>query len=110
MTWQITLSTQTTYVTDPTNPCAGQPFTVKWQETNVGDEPSQPYTDTFEMNSSGASQSQDLKVDDSLDPGSVADRELTFTLPDPGDYNMNLTINGQSAYLGNVIVADCSSN
>jgi hypothetical protein len=109
MTWHITLAPQTTYVTDPTSPCAGQPFTVKWQETNAGDEPSQAYTDTFEMNYSGKSQSQDLPVSDPLAPGAVADRELTFTLPDPGTYNMNLTINGQPGYLGDVIVADCSA-
>ncbi|HWS46624.1 MAG TPA: hypothetical protein VN636_12240 [Acidimicrobiia bacterium] len=108
--WQITLADQTSYVTDPTNPCAGQPFTVSWMEINVGSGPSEAYRDTFELNSFSAGwSSQDLDVTDPVQPGDTPWRSLTFTLAAADTYNMNLTIDGVGMYLGDVIVNDCSS-
>jgi hypothetical protein len=33
----IVLHDQVSFVTDPVSPCAGQDFSVSWQERNVGD-------------------------------------------------------------------------
>ncbi len=109
MTVDITIAPGVTWVTDPVNPCAGQQFSVKWTEINNGDEASQPYHDAFQLNSMSETQTQTLDVGDPLQPGTTAERTLSFTLGSADTYNMNIEINGRSAYLGDVIVADCSS-
>jgi hypothetical protein len=110
MTIDITIAPGVTWVTDPASPCAGQPFSVKWTEINNGDEASQPYQDAFQMNCMAETQTQTLDVGDPLQPGATAERTLSFTLGHADTYNMNIEINGRSAYLGDVIVADCSSS
>jgi hypothetical protein len=110
MTVDITIAPGVTWVTDPVNPCAGQPFSVKWTEINLGDEPSQAYHDAFQMNCASETQTQNLDVSDPLGPGATADRTLSFTLGHADTYNMNIEINGKTAYLGDVIVNDCSSS
>ena len=101
----VTLDTQVTFVTDPVSPCAGADFTVSWQEVNAGDEASGAYQDIFDIDDQGTGDSQDLHCE-SLEPGESALRTLTFNLP-AGNYSMNVYINGQGAYLGNVIINDC---
>jgi len=110
MTIDITIAPGVSWVTDPVSPCAGQPFSVKWTEINNGDEASQPYQDAFQMNNTSETQTQNLDISDPLQPGATAERTLSFTLSQAGSYNMNIEINGRSAYLGDVIVADCSSS
>lgn len=97
---QIGLDSQTTFVTDPVSPAPGSDFTVTWQEVNVGDEASDAYQDTFAMDDAGTGDNQTLECD-SLEPGQSVARTLTFNLPE-GDYAMNLVINGQNFFLGNV--------
>jgi hypothetical protein len=109
MTVDITIAPGVTWVTDPVNPCAGQQFSVKWTEINHGDEVSQPYQDAFQMNSMSETQTQTLDVSDPLQPGATVERTLSFTLTQADTYNMNIQINGRSAYLGDVIVTDSSS-
>jgi hypothetical protein len=101
----VVLDTQVTFVTDPVSPCAGADFTVTWQERNVGDEPSGSYQDIFDMDDQGTGDSQELHCD-SLEPNQSATRTLTFNLP-AGNYLMNVYINGQGTYLGNVIIDNC---
>jgi hypothetical protein len=33
---QVIRAPETSFVTDPINPVAGQPFTVTWHEANIG--------------------------------------------------------------------------
>lgn len=102
----IVFDDQVTFVTDPIDPCAGEDFTVSWQEKNVGDEPSGEYQDTFDLDDQGTGDSQAL-VCDSLDPNQSVERSLTFNLP-AGDYIMTLVINaGVPLTLGNVIIDEC---
>jgi len=105
--WRIVRVPESTYVTDPVTPCGGQPFTVTWHEINVGTDPSDPYTDVFQMNI--ASGNIDTSVDnDALDPNQPVERSATVTVA-PGTYLMNLFIAGDSGeFLGNIIVEDCS--
>jgi hypothetical protein len=102
----IVLDDQVTFVTDPVSPCAGQDFTVSWQEKNVGDEASGEYQDTFDLDDQGSGSSQALTCDP-LEPGQSATRSLTFNLP-AGNYFMTLVINaGVPLTLGNVIIDEC---
>jgi hypothetical protein len=102
----IVFDDQVTFVTDPVSPCAGEDFTVSWQEKNVGDEASGEYQDTFDLNDQGEGNSQSL-INDPLDSGQSATRSLTFNLP-AGNYVMTLVINaGVPLTLGNVIIDEC---
>jgi hypothetical protein len=106
MSAKIVLDDQVTFVTDPVSPCAGEEFTVSWQEKNIGDEDSTEYQDIFDLDDQGSGDSQDLQCDP-LPVGESAMRSLTFTLP-AGDYVMTLVINGQAPLtLGNVIINEC---
>ena len=103
----IELDTQVTFVTDPVSPCAGDDFTVSWQEKNVGDEPSADYQDIFDMDDQGTGDSQELPCA-GLQPGEAAMRSLTFNLP-AGNYDMNVVIDGRGpVFLGNVIIDECA--
>jgi len=103
---QIVLDDQVTFVTDPVSPCAGEEFTVSWQEINIGDEDSGEYQDIFDLDDQGTGDSQELPCDP-LPAGEAALRSLTFTLP-AGDYLMTLVINGKGPLtLGNVIINEC---
>ncbi|MDB5065743.1 MAG: hypothetical protein JWM18_2177 [Chloroflexi bacterium] len=94
-------------MTDPVTPCAGQPFQAKWAEINAGSAPSEPYDDTMEMNSLDSTDQQSITNSDAVNPGDPpTERSVTFTMP-AGTYNMNLTIDGTSMYLGDVIIEDC---
>jgi hypothetical protein len=102
----IILDDQVTLVTDPVNPCAGEEFSVSWQEVNVGDEDSDEYQDIFDLDDEGSGDSKDLKCDP-LPAGESTLRSLSFTLP-AGNYVMTLVINGQKPVtLGNVIIDEC---
>lgn len=102
----IVLDDQVTFVTDPVSPCAGEEFSVSWQEKNTGDEDSAEYQDIFDMNDQGTGSSQELQCTP-LPAGASTLRSLTFTLP-AGDYVMTLIINAQpQVTLGNVIINDC---
>lgn len=102
----IVFDDQTTYVTDPTDPCAGMDFTVSWQERNIGDEESDQYQDTFDLDDDGTGASLALQCDP-IAAGGEATRALTFNLP-AGDYKMTLVLHaGVPKILGNVIVIDC---
>jgi len=102
----IVFDDQVTFVTDPVSPCAGEDFTVSWQEKNVGDEASGEYQDTFDLDDQGEGSSQSL-INDPLESGRSATRSLTFNLP-AGTYVMTLVINaGVPLTLGNVIINDC---
>ncbi|QYE37053.1 hypothetical protein KZX46_21890 (plasmid) [Polymorphobacter sp. PAMC 29334] len=102
----IIFDDQVSYVTDPVDPCSGQPFSVSWQEKNIGDADSDAYQDIFDIDDHGTGDSASLQCDP-LAAGASAMRSATFTLPS-GDYNMSLVINGKGpAMLGNVIVGDC---
>jgi hypothetical protein len=102
----IVFDDQVTFVTDPVSPCAGEDFTVSWQEKNVGDEASGEYQDTFDLDDQGEGDSQAL-TNDPLDSGQSAARSLTFNLP-AGNYVMTLIINGGVPLtLGNVIIDEC---
>nr|WP_315393943.1 hypothetical protein [uncultured Duganella sp.] len=102
----IVFDDQTTYVTDPVDPCAGEDFTVSWQERNIGDEDAEPYQDTFDLDADGVGASRALQCD-GIPAGGTATRSLTFNLP-AGDYQMTLVLRaGAPAVLGNVIVIDC---
>ncbi len=106
MTSTIVLDDQTTFVTAPVDPCAGQDFTVSWQERNAGDEDSGPYEDIFDLDDQGSGDSQELQCDP-LPAGTSTSRSLTFNLP-AGDYTMSLVIDGGApSTLGNVIVGEC---
>jgi hypothetical protein len=106
MSARIVFDDQVTFVTDPVSPCAGQDFTVSWQEKNIGDEDSTEYQDIFDLDDQGSGDSKELRCD-SLRVGEPAMRSLTFTLP-VGDYVMTLVINGQAPLtLGNVIINEC---
>jgi hypothetical protein len=103
----IVLADQVTFLTDPVSPCAGEEFTVTWQEQNIGDEDSAEYQDIFDLDDHGTGDSKELQCDP-LPAGEVAERSLTFTLP-AGDYVMTLVINGRGPLtLGNVIINECS--
>lgn len=102
----IVLDEQVTFVTDPVSPCAGEDFTVSWQERNIGDEDSVEYQDTFDLDDQGSGDSQQLLCDP-LPTGEPAMRSLTFSLP-AGNYVMTLIIAGQAPLtLGNVIIDEC---
>jgi len=102
----IILDDQVTFVTDPVNPCAGQEFSVSWQEKNVGDEDSDEYQDIFDLDDGGSGDSKELQCTP-LRAGASVMRSLTFTLP-AGNYIMSLVINGQDPLtLGNVIIEEC---
>lgn len=106
MTSTIVFDAQTTFVTAPVNPCAGQDFTVSWQERNAGDEDSGQYEDIFDLDDQGSGDSQKLQCDP-LQAGASTSRSLTFNLP-AGDYTMSLVVDGgPSLTLGNVIVGEC---
>jgi hypothetical protein len=106
MSAKIVLDDQVTFVTDPVSPCAGQEFTVSWQEKNIGDEDSTEYQDIFDLDDQGSGDSKELRCDP-LPAGEPAMRSLTFTLP-AGNYVMTLVINGQAPLnLGNVIINEC---
>jgi hypothetical protein len=101
----ILFDEQTTYVTDPINPTAGQNFTVSWQERNIGDENSGQYQDIFDLDDNGRGDSKTLDCD-SLAAGAAATRTAKFSLP-AGNYTMTLVINGGApGTLGNVIIDD----
>lgn len=102
----ITLDDQVSFITDPVNPCAGEEFTVSWQERNIGDEDSNAYQDIFDMDDGRSGKSQELQCDP-LPAGESTLRSLTFTLP-AGDYVMTLVIDGKGPLtLGNVIINEC---
>jgi hypothetical protein len=102
----IILDDQVTFVTDPVSPCAGEDFTVTWQEKNAGDEVSGEYQDTFDLDDQGSG-SSDFIMCDPLEPAQSALRSLTFNLP-AGNYVMTLVIAGGAPLtLGNVIIEDC---
>ena len=102
----IVLDDQVTFVTDPVSPCAGEDFTVSWQEKNIGDEDSAEYQDIFDLDDQGSGDSKELRCDP-LPVGEAAMRSLTFALP-AGNYFMTLVINGQAPLnLGNVIINEC---
>ncbi|TRW86248.1 hypothetical protein FK535_07230 [Mycolicibacterium sp. 018/SC-01/001] len=106
---QIVFDDQTTFVTDPVNPCAGQDFTVSWQEKNVGDVDSDSYQDIFDLDDQGNGDSQSLDCDP-LAAGASVQRSLTFNLP-AGTYQMSLVINGVGPLsLGDVIIEDCADD
>ncbi len=106
MSATIVLDTQVTFVTDPVTPCAGEDFSVSWQEVNTGDDDSDGYQDIFDMDDQGTGDSQQLACDP-LPAGESVQRSLTFNLPS-GDYKMSLVINGQGPFpLGNVIIDEC---
>lgn len=103
----IVFDDQITFVTDPVSPCAGEDFTVSWQERNIGDEDSSDYQDIFDLDDQGTGDSQALECD-SVAAGDSVERSLTFNLP-AGDYLMTLVINAQPPLtLGNVIINDCA--
>ena len=103
----IVFDDQITFVTDPVSPCAGEDFTVSWQERNIGDEDSSDYQDIFDLDDQGTGDSQALECD-SVAAGDSVERSLTFDLP-AGDYLMTLVINAQPPLtLGNVIINDCA--
>lgn len=103
----IVLDDQVTFVTDPVTPCAGEDFTVTWQERNVGDEDSADYQDIFDLDDQGSGDSQTLDCDP-VAAGDSVTRSLTFNLP-AGDYVMTLVINAQPPLtLGNVRIDDCA--
>lgn len=103
----IVFDDQITFVTDPVSPCAGEDFTVSWQERNIGDEDSAHYQDIFDLDDQGTGDSQALECD-SVAAGDSVERSLTFNLP-AGDYLMTLVINAQPPLtLGNVIINDCA--
>ena len=102
----IVLDDQVTFVTDPVSPCAGEDFTVNWQEKNAGDETSGQYQDIFDLDDQGTGDSQSLDCDP-LEPGQSVQRSLTFNLP-AGTYQMSLVINGVGPLnLGDVIIDEC---
>ncbi|MBB1512914.1 hypothetical protein H5398_08605 [Tessaracoccus sp. MC1679] len=102
----LILDNQVSFITDPVSPCAGQDFSVTWEEANVGDEDSADYQDIFDLDDQGTGESQALECDP-LAAGESATRSLTFNLP-AGDYTMTLIINGQTQEtLGNVRIGDC---
>jgi hypothetical protein len=102
----IVLDDQVTFVTDPVSPCAGEDFTVSWQEKNIGDEDSGEYQDIFDFDDQGSGDSKELQCEP-LPIGESAMRSLSFTLP-AGNYVMTLVINGQAPLtLGNVIINEC---
>lgn len=102
----IVFDDQVSFITDPVSPCAGEEFTVSWDERNIGDEDSGTYQDIFDMNDQGTGASQDLECDP-LPAGESTTRSLAFTLP-AGNYTMTLIIkNGAPMALGNVIIEDC---
>lgn len=102
----IILDAQVTFVTDPINPCAGQDFTVSWQEKNIGDEDSGEYQDIFDLDDQGSGDSQTLQCQP-LAAGAAAQRSMTFNLP-AGNYQMSIVINGLGPLsLGNVIIDTC---
>ena len=106
MSAKIVLDDQVTFVTDPVSPCAGEEFTVSWQEKNIGDEDSTEYQDIFDLDDQGSGDSKELRCDP-LPAGEPVMRSLTFTLP-AGNYVMTLVINGQAPLnLGNVIINEC---
>jgi hypothetical protein len=103
---KIVLDDQVSFVTDPVSPCAGEEFTVSWDEKNIGDEDSDKYQDIFDMNDQGTGASQTLDCDP-LPAGASTTRSLPFTLP-KGNYLMTLIIKNQAPLtLGNVIIDDC---
>ena len=103
---KIVLDDQVSFLTDPVSPCAGEEFTVSWDEKNIGDEDSDKYQDIFDMNDRGTGASQTLDCDP-LPAGESTTRSLPFTLP-AGNYTMTLIIKNQAPLtLGNVIIDDC---
>lgn len=103
----IVFDDQVTFVTDPVSPCAGEDFTVSWQERNIGDEDSADYQDIFDLDDQGTGDSQALDCDP-VAAGESVERSMTFNLP-AGDYLMTLVINAQPPLtLGNVIINDCA--
>jgi CARDB len=92
MSAHIDLDTQTTFLTDPVNPCAGQDFTVSWQEVNSGDDTSANYQDIFDLDDQGTGDSKSLDCDP-VAAGQSVQRSLTFNLPS-GTYQMSLVIDG----------------
>ncbi|WP_406232048.1 hypothetical protein [Nocardia sp. NBC_01009] len=106
MSVKIVLDDQVTFLTDPVSPCAGEEFTVSWQEKNIGDEDSVQYQDIFDLDDQGSGDSKELRCEP-LAVGESAKRSLTFTLL-AGNYVMTLVINGQAPLtLGNVIIDEC---
>jgi hypothetical protein len=106
VTATIVLDNQVTFVTEPVSPCAGQDFTVTWQEVNIGDTDSDEYQDIFDFDDAGTGDSQDLRCDP-LAAGQAVQRSLSFNLP-KGDYVMTVVIDaGAPQTLGNVIVDEC---
>ena len=59
---KIVFDNQVTFVTDPVSPCAGQDFTVSWQERNIGDEDSTEYQDIFDLDDQGSGDSKELRA------------------------------------------------
>ena len=101
----IVFNEQTTYVSAPINPIAGQDFTVYWQEKDIGDENSGQYQDIFDLDDNGQGDSQTVDCD-SLAAGAAATRTAKFNLP-AGNYTMTLVSNGGApGPLGNVIIDD----
>jgi hypothetical protein len=102
----IVFDDQTSYVTDPVTPCAGEDFIVFWKEKNIGDEASGQYQDIFDFDDQGSGDSQSLQCDP-VAAGDSVWRSLTFNLA-AGDYKMLLVIkNGAPLELGNVIIDEC---
>jgi hypothetical protein len=100
---RIVFDDQTTFLTDPVSPKADETFTISWREINIGDEPSDAYTDTINFDDRGSGDSQDVECE-SLDSGDTIMRSAFFALPS-GNYNMSLTISSFGTYfLGNIII------
>jgi hypothetical protein len=106
---EIVFDHQSSYVTDPVNPCAGEDFTVTWQEKNIGDTDSAAYQDIFDLDDQGNGDSKSVDCDP-VAAGASVQRSLTFNLPS-GTYQMSLVINGVGPLaLGDVIVDDCTQS
>lgn len=102
----IVFDEQTTFLTDPVSPCSNQPFTVSWQEKNIGDQDSDEYEDIFAFDDQGLGDRVTVQCD-ALPAGGSAIRSATFTLSS-GNYFMTLIIDGKAPLdLGNVIISEC---
>ena len=102
----IILDDQVTFVTDPVNPCAGENFTVSWQEKEHRRLRLERIPGHVDLDDQGSGEDQALQCDP-LPAGESALRSLTFNLA-AGNYVMTLVINAQPPLdLGNVIIEEC---
>lgn len=102
----IVLDDQTTFITDPVNPCAGEEFIVSWGERNVGDEDSSEYQDIFDLDDEGTGDSKALQCK-SLAAGASSTQSLSFILSS-GNFRMTLILDRQDQLdFENIIIDDC---